>query len=31
MQYAIQGDNLPVLKLRLDAGEVVNCEAGAMS
>lgn len=31
MQYLIQGENLPVLKLKMNPGEVVDCEAGAMS
>ena len=31
MQYKIDGENLPVLKIRLDAGESVVCEGGAMS
>lgn len=31
MKYEIEGDNLPVLKIQLDAGECVECEAGAMS
>ena len=31
MQYLIDGGNLPVLKVRLDAGEVISCEAGAMA
>lgn len=31
MKYKIEGDNLPVLKLQLEAGEYVECEAGAMS
>ena len=31
MQYTIEGGNLPVLKVALDAGEDIQCEAGAMS
>lgn len=31
MNYKIEGENLPVLKIRLNAGEQVDCEAGAMS
>ena len=31
MKYVIDGGNLPVLKMRLDRGEVVQCEAGAMA
>ena len=31
MKYVIDGDNLPVLKIQLEAGESVECEAGAMS
>ncbi|MDY6325521.1 MAG: TIGR00266 family protein [Catonella sp.] len=31
MRYKVDGDNLPVLKLSLEAGETVDCEAGAMS
>lgn len=31
MKYKIEGDNLPVLKIQLEAGECVECEAGAMS
>ena len=31
MQYEITGGNLPVLKLKLQAGETVTCESGAMS
>ena len=31
MKYEINGDSLPVLKVRLEAGEQVTCEAGAMS
>ena len=31
MQYIIDGGNLPVLKVRLEAGEQIQCEAGAMS
>ncbi|MQN00747.1 MAG: TIGR00266 family protein [Lachnospiraceae bacterium] len=31
MKYKIDGDNLPVLKVLLDAGEGIQCEAGAMS
>ena len=31
MQYIIDGGNLPVLKVRLEAGEQIKCEAGAMS
>ena len=31
MNYRIDGDNLPVLKVRLSAGEQIECEAGAMS
>lgn len=31
MRYRIDGENLPVLKLQLDQGEAVQCEAGAMS
>ena len=31
MQYKIEGGNLPVLKLLMEPGEEVTCEAGAMS
>ncbi len=31
MQYKIDGGNLPVLKLQLEQGESVECEAGAMA
>lgn len=31
MKYLIDGGNLPVLKLQLDQGELVECESGAMS
>lgn len=31
MQYAISGDNLPVLKVSLNQGEAIQCEAGAMA
>ncbi|MCR5785626.1 MAG: TIGR00266 family protein [Eubacterium sp.] len=31
MKYVIDGGNLPVLKIQLEAGECVECEAGAMS
>jgi uncharacterized protein (TIGR00266 family) len=31
MRYQIAGDNLPVLKVLLEAGENIQCEAGAMS
>ena len=31
MQYKIDGGNLPVLKIQLEEGETVQCEAGAMS
>ncbi len=31
MQYRIDGGNLPVLKVKLEAGESIQCEAGAMS
>lgn len=31
MNYSIDGGNLPVLKISLEAGEHVECEAGAMS
>lgn len=31
MNYSIDGGNLPVLKISLEAGEQVECEAGAMS
>ena len=31
MRYVIEGDNLPVVKVQLDAGESVVCESGAMS
>ena len=31
MKYKIEGDSLPVLKIQLEAGECVECEAGAMS
>ena len=31
MQYKVEGGNLPVLKVRLDKGEFVECEAGAMA
>lgn len=30
MKYAIEGGNLPVLKVSLGAGESAQCEAGAM-
>ena len=31
MNYEITGGNLPVVLIRLDAGEVVTCESGSMS
>ena len=31
MRYNVEGDNLPVLKVYLEAGEQIQCEAGAMS
>ena len=31
MEYSIEGESLPVVKIRLEAGEMVECEAGAMS
>ena len=31
MQYNIEGGDLPVLKILLEAGEQIQCEAGAMS
>ncbi len=31
MKYLVDGGNLPVLKIRLTAGEMIECEAGAMS
>ena len=31
MNYKIEGESLPVVKIRLEAGESVSCEAGAMS
>ena len=31
MKYAIKGDNFPVVICRLDAGEEVICQAGAMT
>lgn len=31
MQYKVEGGNLPVLKVHLDQGEFVQCEAGAMA
>ena len=31
MEYRIEGGNLPVLLVRLDAGEEVQCEAGSMT
>jgi len=31
MKYSISGDSLPVLKISLEQGEAVQCEAGAMS
>ena len=31
MQYNVEGGNLPVLKILLEAGEQIQCEAGAMS
>lgn len=31
MKYRIDGENLPVLKVLLEAGERIECEAGAMS
>ncbi|MEE3393094.1 MAG: TIGR00266 family protein [Lachnospiraceae bacterium] len=31
MHYKIDGENLPVLKISMEPGEVVQCEAGAMS
>lgn len=31
MKYVIEGESLPVLKVSLEAGESITCEAGAMS
>ncbi len=31
MQYKVEGGNLPVLKVHLDQGEFIQCEAGAMA
>ena len=31
MQYNVEGGDLPVLKILLEAGEQIQCEAGAMS
>ena len=31
MQYSIEGGSLPVVKIRLEAGESVDCESGAMA
>ena len=31
MRYVVEGGNLPVLKVILEAGEQIQCEAGAMS
>ena len=31
MRYSIEGENLPVLKVWLEQGEAIQCEAGAMS
>ena len=31
MRYSIEGENLPVLKVWLEKGEAIQCEAGAMS
>lgn len=31
MRYVIDGGNLPILKLQLEQGELVECESGAMS
>ncbi len=31
MNYRIEGDNLPVVLIDLEAGEEITCEAGAMS
>ena len=31
MRYRIDGENLPVLKVLLEQGEAIECEAGAMS
>ncbi len=31
MQYKIDGESLPVLKVQLEQGETVSCEAGAMA
>lgn len=31
MQYKVEGENLPVLKCFLEAGESIQCEAGAMA
>ena len=31
MTYEIKGDSLPVLLVRLEAGETISCEAGAMT
>lgn len=31
MNYSIEGGNLPVLKIALERGELIECEAGAMS
>lgn len=31
MKYVIDGGNLPVLKVKLEQGETIQCESGAMS
>lgn len=31
MRYVIEGESLPVLKVMLEPGEMIECEAGAMS
>ena len=31
MKYEVKGGNLPVLLVNLEAGETIECEAGAMS
>lgn len=31
MRYVIEGESLPVLKVMLEPGEIIECEAGAMS
>ena len=31
MKYQIDGESLPVVKVQLEVGETITCEAGAMS